>query len=403
MNQSPVNEALITGIGLVSSLGDGVDAHWSRLTSGGVARPVIDEVTAAPYPIHPLGELAYEEQIPGRGDRRQMGPWQLLGTYAAGLALADAGLSDDEQAKSRMDLLVAAGAGERDQESDDAILGEVHDLPDDGVAHNRLMMDTLRPTLFLAQLANLLAGNISIVHKVTGSSCTIMGAEMAGVSAVENAVSKVRAGRGQMFLVGGSFVASANEHLSLMAGLNRLWDKPHRSVWERGGDGSGTIAGSVGVFLVIEASGHAIERGARAYARIDEVRSGRQSADASDYPMRALGTGLAPGPLCVISGASGIEPQTSDERACLGEFSTAGLELVVRSHANVLGWSKDVHFPAGLALAAIAAHRRAIYDPFEDSGFEQPAGVTPERILVTASGQWRGAGAALVSGLADQT
>ena len=45
-------------------------------------------------------------------------------------------------------------------------------------------MSDLRPTLFLAQLSNLLAGNISIVHGVTGSSRTFMGEEAAGVDAV---------------------------------------------------------------------------------------------------------------------------------------------------------------------------------------------------------------------------
>ena len=45
-------------------------------------------------------------------------------------------------------------------------------------------MNDLRPTLFLAQLSNLLAGNISIVHGVTGSSRTFMGEESAGVDAV---------------------------------------------------------------------------------------------------------------------------------------------------------------------------------------------------------------------------
>ena len=44
-------------------------------------------------------------------------------------------------------------------------------------------MGDLRPTLFLAQLSNLLAGNISIVHGVTGASRTFMGEESSGVDA----------------------------------------------------------------------------------------------------------------------------------------------------------------------------------------------------------------------------
>ena len=49
-----------------------------------------------------------------------------------------------------------------------------------GFLNERLMSD-LRPTLFLAQLSNLLAGNIAIVHGVSGTSRTFMGEEVAGV------------------------------------------------------------------------------------------------------------------------------------------------------------------------------------------------------------------------------
>ena len=51
-------------------------------------------------------------------------------------------------------------------------------------------MSDLRPTLFLAQLANLMAGNISIVHGVTGSSRTFMGEEQAGVDALRIALAR---------------------------------------------------------------------------------------------------------------------------------------------------------------------------------------------------------------------
>jgi len=56
-------------------------------------------------------------------------------------------------------------------------------------------MSDLRPTLFLAQLSNLLAGNISIVHGVTGSSRTFMGEEQSGVDAVRIAHARFRPAR----------------------------------------------------------------------------------------------------------------------------------------------------------------------------------------------------------------
>ena len=69
-------------------------------------------------------------------------------------------------------------------------------------------MNDLRPTLFLAQLSNLFAGNISIVHGVTGSSRTFMGEEPAGVDAVRIALSRIDAGQSDVALVGGATTPS---------------------------------------------------------------------------------------------------------------------------------------------------------------------------------------------------
>ena len=72
-------------------------------------------------------------------------------------------------------------------------------------------MSDLRPTLFLAQLSNLLAGNISIVHGVTGSSRTFMGEEAAGVDAVRVAQARIASGQSDIALVGGAQTASARK------------------------------------------------------------------------------------------------------------------------------------------------------------------------------------------------
>ncbi len=102
----------ITGIGLVSCLGEGREPHSAALEApGGGARPVVDERSFAPFPVHPTPALELDRQIPKRGDQRQMEPWQRLGTYAAGLALDDAGARG---LVADMHLVVAAGGGERD-------------------------------------------------------------------------------------------------------------------------------------------------------------------------------------------------------------------------------------------------------------------------------------------------
>jgi 3-oxoacyl-[acyl-carrier-protein] synthase II len=101
-------EAWITGIGLATSLGEGLDAHWEALSKKTVN---VDETTFAPYVVHPMTKLSFDAQIPKKGDQRQMEAWQRIGTYAAGLALDSAGVKGNTEILSRMDMIVAAGGG----------------------------------------------------------------------------------------------------------------------------------------------------------------------------------------------------------------------------------------------------------------------------------------------------
>jgi hypothetical protein len=185
-------EAWITGIGIVSCLGEGAEAHWQGLCE---RRLQVDAETFAPYLVHPIAPLELDKQIPKKGDQRQMEPWQRIGTYAAGLALADAGLKGNAEALARMDMIVAAGGGERDIAVDGTILTNKSKAADPEAFLNERLMSDLRPTLFLAQLSNLLAGNISIVHGVTGSSRTFMGASRLPASLQARAISRSWADR----------------------------------------------------------------------------------------------------------------------------------------------------------------------------------------------------------------
>ena len=183
--------------------------------------------------MHPLAPLNFDPQIPKKGDQRQMEAWQRIGTYAAGLALESAGVKGNPEILSHMDMIVAAGGGERDLAVDFDILSRAKGNPAPGFLNERLMSD-LRPTLFLAQLSNLLAGNIAIVHGVTGSSRTFMGEEAAGVDAVRIALARIAAGQSDIALIGGSHNGERQDLLMLYEfGDFNLKDK-FAPVWERG-------------------------------------------------------------------------------------------------------------------------------------------------------------------------
>ena len=142
-------DAMITGIGLVSCLGEGPEAHWQGLSSG---KPAADMATYPPYAIHKIAPLEFDKQIPKKGDQRQMEPWQRIGTYAAGLALDSAGIKGNAEVLARTDMIVAAGGGERDVAADSAILSALPSAADAAALLNEKLMSDIRPTLFLAQL-----------------------------------------------------------------------------------------------------------------------------------------------------------------------------------------------------------------------------------------------------------
>ncbi|MFG1479930.1 beta-ketoacyl-ACP synthase [Xanthobacter sp. V4C-4] len=380
----------ITGIGLVSALGEGLDAHWAALTQS--QGPVTDATTFAPYVVHPLVKVSFDSQIPKKGDQRQMEPWQRIGTYAAGLALEAAGIAKNAEILSRTDMVVAAGGGERDFAVDAAILNDLATSNEPGRLLNERLLSDLRPTLSLAQLSNLLAGNISIVHGVTGSSRTFMGEESAGVDAVRVAYARIASGQSEIGLVGGAYNAEREDTLL----LNDLDDfclkgafQPVFSTPE-----PGIAAGSMGAFLVLESPEHAKARGATPIAKLSGVwseRARRQVEGAVRDKVHALLTtaGTATG-TAIISGATGARGATAPEAEAL-----AATGLPVRAVANRLGHGFEAQFIAGLALGALCVSKGALYpalagDPVERDG----DGIS--RVVVTAVGHWRGEGAGVV-------
>lgn len=389
-------DVLITGVGLVSSLGEGVEAHVARMS--GALQPTLETERFAPFALHPLPAIDWSRQIPKKGDQRQMETWQKLGVYAAGLALQDADIAADEATRAQVDMIVSAGGGERDPEVDALVMMRARGLAEPQPVMNELLSGELRPTLFLAQLSNLVAGNISIVHKVTGSSRTFMGEESAGLSAVQIAAARIRAGQSRTCLVGGAFSAERKDLL-----LNyELGGYLHRGDWlpisGRGPEG-GLVPGSVGAFLVLEDAEHAAERGASGYAHLRFVAGDRGSRDGAGMTER-LGrlldeSGAADEDLLVLSGATGLTELSRQEAELLARRFP---QAAARAYGNATGHAFEAHFPAGVALAA-AFLAKGRLPAAAAGGEERPADYKPARALVTGVGHVRGEGVCLLEAI----
>lgn len=365
-----MRDVVITGIGLVSCAGEGLDVHLAALSG----QPKTDAETFAPFPVHPAVSLEWDRQIPKKSDQRQMEPWQKLGCYAAGLALDAAGVKEDAELKGRMQLIVAAGGGERDYAVDGQILTGLRKADNPGIFLNERLTGDLRPTLFLAQLSNLLAGNISIVHGVTGASRTFMGEESSGVDAIRIARERIASGQDDIFLVGGAYNAERPDVLLIYEMGGFLWKKPYAPVWQRSPEG-GMILGSAACFLVLESREHAEARGAKPLAVLAGVASdrSRRKPGSVEQALHALARTLGAKPDVVISGATGVKGITEDEQAALKDIAPG---KPVHATGDVIGHTVEAQAPAGVALAAgLIAQGKA------------------GEALVTSIGHWRGEGA----------
>jgi 3-oxoacyl-[acyl-carrier-protein] synthase II len=389
-------EVWITGIGLATSLGEGLDANWDALNA---RRINVDEKAFAPYIVHPWAPVNLDLQIPKKGDQRQMEAWQRIGTYAAGLALDSAGVKGNKEILGRMDMIVAAGGGERDLAVDCNILNlEAKGNSAPGFLNERLMND-LRPTLFLAQLSNLLAGNIAIVHGVSGTSRTFMGEEAASIDAARIALARIAAGQSDIALIGGSQNGERKDLLVLYEfGDFNLKDE-FAPVWARR-QHPGFALGSGGAFLVVESRAHAEARGAKPYARLTNVvadRARRKHPGEVTATLERLWSKLGKlgGGGAIITGATGVEPVTSEERTFLGEHSG----FAVRATATMFGHTMETQFPLGLALAALSISRGALFPPNDPTGLEVEMSAPPSQIVVVGTGHWRGEGMALVEAI----
>jgi 3-oxoacyl-[acyl-carrier-protein] synthase II len=386
-------EVWITGVGLLTCLGEGLEATWLALEHGDP--PPYDDKTFAPNIVYPIAPMSFDKQIAKKSDQRQMETWQRVGVYAAGLALTEAGIAGKAELLDHTDMIVSAGGGERDLAVDTAILTGRRKAEHPGAFLNEHLMSDLRPTLFLAQLPNMLAGNISVVHGVVGASRTFLGEESAGLDAVRIAQARIAAGQSEVTLVGGAYHGARWDSLINIELSGILLKPPFAPIWDRGPKGGVTLA-TMGAFLVLESREHAQARGVRPRARIGPVFSeGRaRQPGAIELTLRRLWRELSPGidfkQAAIVSGANGSEPATSAELSVLSEIG-----LPVRNPGTYVGYGLHAHFVVCLAIACAAIEHGKLFAR-AGSGDRGDSPATLRQAAVTSIGTWRGEGMTLL-------
>jgi 3-oxoacyl-[acyl-carrier-protein] synthase II len=261
---------VVTGLGLVSPLGCGVELAWSRLLKGGSGLRVLPE-WAATLPAKVAGVVPSKDDDPEGGfdpdqaaphkDHRKMDRFILFALLAAAEAVAQAGWQPaNAHEAERTATIIATGIG-----GFPAMVETVRTVDQKGVRR-------LSPFTIPAFLANLAAGQVSIRHGFKGPLGTPVTACAASVQAIGDAARLIRAGEADVALCGGAeacidlvalggFAAAR----ALSTGFN---DRPEQASRPFDRDRDGFVMGEGAGLLVIEELAHAQARGARPIAEI---------------------------------------------------------------------------------------------------------------------------------------
>jgi 3-oxoacyl-[acyl-carrier-protein] synthase II len=148
---------------------------------------------------------------------------------------------------------------------------------------------------------------------------------------------------------------------------------------------------------VIESKAHALARGAKPFARLTSViadRAKRREPGAVDAMLEKLwsSVGARDDHTAIITGATGAEPVTTEERAFLAKHKN----VPVRASGTRFGHTMETQFALGLALAALSISRGALFPPGDSTGVEIEMTERPNQIVVVGAGHYRGEGMALV-------
>jgi 3-oxoacyl-[acyl-carrier-protein] synthase II len=252
---------VITGLGLITPIGTGVEAFWDSLRSGRAGIRRITQFDASPLPSQIAGEVPDFDpgQYINRKEARRMSRASQFAVAAAQLAVQDAGLTIDDGNRENVGVLIASGA---------SAPREMETMFQD---YYRGGYGKINPFHMTGALPNMPSCHVAIHFGLLGYTTSICTACAAGSQAIGEAAEVIRRGEAQAMLAGG---AEGPIAITCVAGFCALRavstrnDDPLRASrpFDAGRDGF-ILSEGTGV-LVLEGLEHARARKARIYAEL---------------------------------------------------------------------------------------------------------------------------------------
>lgn len=397
-----MRRVVVTGLGLVTPLGCGVDLVWKRLLAGQSGIRRIDHFDvedlgskiAGIVPRHdgrggggPDVEGSFDpDAVMSPREQRRIDDFMLYGIAAADAAIADSGWQPEtEEDRERAGVLIGSGTGGLETTYNASIT-----LREEGPRR-------LSPFAIPGMIINLASGQVSIRHGLKGPNHSVVTACSTGAHAIGDAARLIQYGDADIMVAGGAeaaicrlgvgcFVAAR----AMSTGFN---DTPEKASRPYDRDRDGFVMGEGAGILVLEEYEHAKARGAKIYAEVSgyglsgdafHITAPAEDGNGGYRSMSAAlkRSGLEPGDIDYVN-AHGTSTPKGDEielRAVERLFGEASNNLVMSSTKSAIGHLLGA---AGAveAIFSILAIRDGICPPtlnLDNPSVETPINLAPK-------------------------
>lgn len=332
---------VVTGLGVVSPVGIGVDTAWANIVAGrsGIARITrFDPSTFASQVAGEVKDFDVTQYLPPK-DARRMDTFIQFGMVAGIEAFKDSGIVVTEENAERIGVSIGSGiGGMQNIEDTDEILHESGPRK-------------ISPFFVPGTIINMISGNLSIMFGLKGPNVAIVTACTTGTHSIGDAARMIEYGDADVMVAGGAEAAITKLCVGGFAAARALStrnDDPETASrpWDK--DRDGFVIGEGAGAMVLEEYEAAKKRGARIYA---ELIGYGMSADAyhmtspnMDGPRRSMlnamrNAGVSPDQVQFVN-AHGTSTQLGDSNesnAVKAAFGAHASKLVVNSTKSMTG------------------------------------------------------------------
>lgn len=265
-----MRRVVVTGLGLVTPLADGVEASWSRILDGQSGAGPITQFDPARVITQYACEVPRGDGSDGTfnadaymepKDQRKVDTFILFGMAAAQQAVEDAGWQpEDLESLERTGVLIGSG------------IGGLNSIANTAIMMNEKGPRRVSPFFVPGALINLISGQVSIKYGFKGPNHSVVTACSTGAHAIGDASRLIQHGDADVMIAGGAEAAICEIGI---AGFNackalstKRGDDPQKASRPYDEDRDGFVMGEGAGIVVLEEYEHAKARGAKIYAEI---------------------------------------------------------------------------------------------------------------------------------------